>query len=410
MTALAAVAAACSPGEEAGPGVEQTAPVAADTSTEVVVTEEPIIVPEPGDPVPALLASMTVDDKIGQLLMPMIHGTASEASADDRALNLAAHGFATAEEIVANHRLGGVVYLGNNITSADQLRAFSRDLQAASDAATGIGLLLAVDQEGGTVNRMTDEVSVFPAASEFTGDPGRAREAAFVTGQQVQQQGVNVVLAPVADVQEPGDPGFIGDRSFGDDPQEVASMVAAAVSGLQDAGVAAAVKHWPGHGATRVDSHERLPTVDVERAQWDQRERVPFDAAIAADVAIVMVGHLALPNLDPAAVPATVSPVLVDGLLRQELGFDGVVMTDALNMGAVSAYGDDELAVAAVLAGVDVILVPPSLTAAVAGLQAAVADGRITEERLDAAVARVLRLKHDLGLLPAPAGGAAAEG
>lgn len=389
------LSAACTTGAETVlPGAEQ--PAAAAEATEEQAAPEVAVV----DPVPALLASMTVEQKIGQLLMPMVWGTSTETTAEERRLNLEAHGFETGAEIVAAYDLGGVVYLAANVSSASDLQGLSAQLQSTARQDTGIGLLLAIDQEGGQVARLTDEVTSFPAAAEFAGDPQRAKEAGYVTGQQVQQQGINVVLAPVADVIEAGQGSFIGDRSFGSDPAAVADMVAASVQGLQDSGVAAAVKHWPGHGATRVDSHDSLPTLDVDRQLWDQRERVPFDAAIAQDVAIVMVGHLSLPQLDPTAAPATVSPVLVDQLLRQELGFDGVVMTDALNMGAVKGYDRGELAVASVRAGVDIILVPPSLSAASGALIQAANEGQLPAEQLDAAVTRVLGLKHDLGLLP----------
>jgi beta-N-acetylhexosaminidase len=354
------------------------------------------------DPVPAVLASLSLEEKIGQLLMPMLFGRTASPTGDDAALNLAAHGAVSPVEIVGNHHLGGVIYLDDNIESAQQIRSLSRQLQAAATADSGIGLLVAVDQEGGRVSRLSDEVSLFPPAADLSGDADLVREASYVTGQQVQQQGVNVVLAPVADVVAPaGSESFINNRSFGDDPEVVSRMVGAAVEGLQQAGVAAAVKHWPGHGATPVDSHELLPTLDIGRDEWERRERLPFVEALARDVAIVLVGHLALPQLDASGDPATVSPTLVDGLLRTELGFDGVVMTDALNMGAVESIPQRELVVEAILAGADVVLIPPSLEEATAALTEAVEDGTISLERLDRSVTRVLRLKDQLGLLSA---------
>jgi beta-N-acetylhexosaminidase len=216
----------------------------------------------------------------------------------------------------------------------------------------------------------------------------------------VALQGVNVVLAPVADLNTAGTDGAIGNRSYGEDPQVVADMVRAAVGGLQDAGVAAAVKHWPGHGATEVDSHLSLPVLDITRTAWEERERVPFQAAIDEGVDIVLVGHLALPELDPAGDPATVSPVLIEELLRQQLGFDGVVMTDALNMGAVADIERGDLVVEAVAAGADILLVPPDLAVAYNAVIQAVESGRLPEERIDQAARRVLVLKNHLGLLP----------
>lgn len=352
------------------------------------------------DAIEAILAAMTPEEKIGQLLMPQVFGTDDQSLTEaQRRSNVEAHGYPTPSEIVAGHSLGGVIYLENNVVSAPQLRAFSASLQDSAMASTGIGLLIAVDQEGGRVSRISDEVSSFPPAADLGSDPALAREVGYVTGQQIQQQGVNVVLAPVADVVNPGNPGFIGDRSFGDDPASVATMVAASVEGLQTSGVAAAVKHWPGHGATAIDSHATLPTVDLDRSSWDERDRIPFDAAIKQGVAIVLVGHLAFPQLDPSGRPATVSPVLINELLRDELGFGGVVMSDALNMGAVADIPADELAVASLQAGIDVILMPPSVSRTSSALIAALGDGSITTEQLDAAVVRVLRLKQQLGLL-----------
>lgn len=408
VAVLGLVASACSgstgtgaTADQADQPAEATDATVADEPTETALVVEPEEPPEPRvDPVPDLLASLTVEQKIGQLLMPTLFGQASAVVGDDADLNLAAHGAANPSDIVVDHHLGGVIYLEDNIESAQQVRVMSRDLQDAAVADTGIGLLVAVDQEGGRVSRLSDEMSLFPPARSMSGDAELVRETNYVTGQQVQQQGVNVVLAPVADVIDPASPSFIDDRSFGADPGVVATMVGAAVDGLQQAGVAAAVKHWPGHGATPVDSHQLLPSLDIDRTLWEQRERVPFEEAIDRDVAIVLVGHLALPQFDPSGAPATVSPPLIEGLLRQELGFDGVVMTDALNMGAVGSIPERELVVDAVIAGVDIILIPPSLTEATSALAAAVADGRISQERLDQSVTRVLRLKDQLGLLP----------
>lgn len=380
--------------------------VGADDATSSIpigptVRLDPVVADDPADEVAALIDAMTVEEKIGQLLMPVLAGTsASDAKPSDASLNLAATGLEQPADIVDRYKLGGVLYLEGNVESAEQLQALSDDLQASSRSADGVGLLIAVDQEGGRVNRITDQVTVFPSASNMSGNVDAVREASYVTGQQLQRQGINVVLAPVADVVQTGQPGFIGDRSFGDDPQLVADMVEASVAGLQRSGVAAAVKHWPGHGATATDSHKSLPRLDVDRSSWEERERVPFDAAIASDVAIVVVGHLAVPGLDETGEPATVSPVIIEQLLRQELGFEGVVMTDALNMGAVGDFDTGRLAVDAVLAGADVLLVPPDLVAARDSLIEAVGSGEISTDVLDDAVARVLVLKRKLGLLP----------
>jgi beta-N-acetylhexosaminidase len=345
---------------------------------------------------------MTLEEKVGQLFMPVMSGSdATAVTSTERTENETVFGVSTPADIVSTYKLGGVIYLRQNILSADQVGTLSAGLQAAARAETGIGLLVAVDQEGGRVTRITDGVTVFPPAAVLAGDVDAVREAGYLTGRQVSGQGINMVLAPVADLNSAGTEGAIGSRSYGEDPALVADMVAAAVDGLQASGVAAAVKHWPGHGATPVDSHDALPELDIDRAAWDARERVPFEAAIDHGVAVVLVGHLALPELDPEGGPATVSTVLIDDLLRRDLGFEGVVMTDALNMGAVSGIDRGQVVVRAIAAGADIMLVPPDLPVAFEALVAAVEAGELDEARIDESVERVLSLKQRLGLLPA---------
>lgn len=383
------------------------------TAAPTTVTEPPTTLPPtalppttlppttlPPDPVETLVASLTVDQKVGQLLMPVLSGTSAVApTAAEAAANQRIAGVDSISEAMQSLHLGGVIYLGPNIGDADQVRTLSAEIdQAARSVLVPVGPFIAVDQEGGRVNRIRDGVQLFPSARDMSGDADAVRSAASTTAAGLVEQGINVVFAPVADLTS-GNAGVIGNRSYGDDPRLVAEMVVASVEGLQGAGVAAAVKHWPGHGATTLDSHEVLPSIDVDPATWRERERVPFEAAVDVGVAMVMVGHLALPGLDASGSPATVSSVLVDALLRSELGFDGVVITDALDMGAVEDQDRAELAVQAIEAGVDILLAPPDVVVAHQALVEAVESGRISAERLDASVERVLRLKQRLGLV-----------
>ena len=402
LLALAVAGCSASAGaQEADRPLLRSEPTVVPIELSPPTTSVPQTTVPPPDRAEELLAAMSLEEKVGQLFMPVLSGhDVATVSAEEERANREATGWATPGEVISAYHLGGIIYLANNIGTPDQVGLFSAGLQSVAHDDTGIGLLVAVDQEGGRVNRITDGVTVFPSAAVLSGDSEAVREAGYVTGLQVQGLGVNVVLAPVADVNRSDLDSFIGNRSYGDDPQVVADMVTASVTGLQDSGVAAAVKHWPGHGGTDVDSHRQLPILDVTRDGWDQRERLPFQAAVDNDVDIVLVGHLALPAIDPAGAPATVSPVLIDGLLRDELGFEGVVMTDALNMGAVADIDPGLLVVQAVAAGVDVLLVPPDLATAYRALHAAVETGEITESRLDQSVLRVLRLKEKLGLLP----------
>lgn len=380
--------------------------LSSSTTTAPVTTEAPTTQPTTTtteatttttvDPIDELVANLTLEQKAGQLLMPILAGTDPDVGS---ALNESVAGVATIREAVELYALGGVIYLGDNVESAAQLTALSAAIEEAAQVATpGIGALISVDQEGGRVNRITDGVEVFPSARSLAPDAVAVHEAAASTATALSAQGINIVLAPVADLTD-GNAGVIGNRSFGADPTVTAEMVVAAVEGLQGAGVAAAVKHWPGHGDTTLDSHVVLPTIGIDRLTWELRERVPFAAAVEANVAIVMVGHLALPGLDPSGQPATVSSILIEELLRADLGFEGIVMTDALDMGAVRDQDRGELVVQSIEAGVDILLAPPDLATAHAAIVDAVVTGRISEARLDASVARILRLKSELGLL-----------
>ncbi|MEZ5380101.1 MAG: glycoside hydrolase family 3 protein [Acidimicrobiales bacterium] len=391
LLAVGAVLAGCTGGQS-----ELTAPPSSTSTTAAPTSTTTTTVPtttttEPTttttiEPAVATLATMTLEQKVGQLLMPVIGGT----TADDSGSSLAAV------------HAGGVIYLGNNITDADQLTALSAGLQDRAVADTGVGLLVAVDQEGGRVVRVRDQVTVLPSARSYDGDVAAAAADATLSGSELRLQGINMVLAPVADLTD-STTSVIGNRSYSVDPLVASAMVSAVVDGYQAAGAASVVKHWPGHGPTEVDSHQSLPTLGISVEQWRAVDRVPFVAALDAGVDAVMVGHLAFPALDPSGDPATISPIVVQQELRDVLGFDGVVMTDALDMGAVDTLGSGELAVRSILAGVDLLLAPTDVEAAAAGLLAAVADGRLTEERIDQSVLRVLRLKAALGLPVGPA-------
>ncbi len=350
----------------------------------------------------AIVSKLTVEQKVGQLIVAALWGTDATAATGDEQLSNQAIGRAdTPAEVVIRQELGGVLFLRRNVVDGSQVATLSAGLQEAA-APSGIGLLIAVDQEGGRVNRVSNGTTSFQSARELAGNADAVRGAAAITAAEMLSMGVNVVLAPVADVTDRHD-GIIGDRSYGGDPQLVARMVMAAIDGLQTGdgfapGAAAAVKHWPGHGDTQVDSHRGLPVIGVDEATWRSRDLIPFAAAVDAGVDVVLVGHLSLPGIDPSGDPATISPVLIDGHLRRGLGFDGVVMTDALDMGAVAGLDQGELAVRSVLAGADILLAPPDVQLVGNALLEALSSGRLSMTRLDISVARVIRLKQKLGL------------
>lgn len=264
---------------------------------------------------------------------------------------------------------------------------------------------LAVDQEGGRVQRLKAPFTAFASAAVFgrIGDPGLVERAAAVTAAELRAVGINQVLAPVVDVVTSPANRVIGDRSYGSDPQLVADMAAAAVTGLTSGGVLATAKHFPGHGATTVDSHAALPVIDMTYPVWFHGDRTPFRAAIGARVPAIMVGHLAFLDLDPSGMPATLSEPIVGGVLRRGLRFDGLVMTDALVMAGVRGSAPvGEIAVLAFEAGADLLLMPADFELARGALLDAFASGRITEDRLDASVKRILRAKQWLGILQPP--------
>lgn len=274
-------------------------------------------------------------------------------------------------------------------------RRDDRELLDRLRAAAPFPLLVAADLEMGAGQHLAEATS-FPHAMAFgaTGDADLARRLGRLTALEARRAGINWVLAPVADVNSNPDNPIINVRSFGGDPERVAAFVAAFVRGCQEHGAIACAKHFPGHGDTSEDSHSRLATVRAAAQRLSALEWVPFRAAIAAGVESIMSAHLAVPALDPSGRPATLSaPILTDGL-RGALGYEGLVVSDALNMGGVAgAMAPERVAVEALKAGCDVLLMPPEPERALAAVLAAVASGELDEARIDRSLARVLALK-----------------
>ncbi|MFF5245603.1 glycoside hydrolase family 3 protein [Streptosporangium sp. NPDC000095] len=387
------------------------ADAAAPTGTTAVTpgVPETAVTPDPSAPpaasataeapgVEGVLAAMSVEEKVGQLFMPVLYGPSADTASGE---NQARFGVDTPAKMVARYRPGGVILFpwAGNVKNVRQVVALTNGLQKASPE---IPLLIGIDQENGKVSRLAPLVTPLPGASVIgaTGDVSLARRAAKVTGTELRALGVNLDFAPVADVNlNPRNP-VIGPRAYGSDPKKVAPMVAAAVQGFHDAGIGATAKHFPGHGDTAVDSHTGLPVIKHSRSQWNRLDAPPFAAAIGKDVDAIMSAHVVMPKLDPSGDPATLSKPILTGLLREKLGFDGVVSTDALDMAGVrKKYRDGDVAVRAIQAGVDLLLMPPDYREAHRALLAAVASGKISEARLDQSVRRLLKLKAARGLL-----------
>ncbi|MEU9704810.1 glycoside hydrolase family 3 protein [Streptomyces sp. NPDC047981] len=357
----------------------------------------------------ALISRMSLEEKVGQLFVMRVYG--HSATAPDQAdidLNLSEIGVRTAAELVEKYHVGGVIYFSwaHNTRDPHQIAALSNGIQRAALAQpTPVPALISTDQEHGIVCRVGEPATLLPGAMALGAGGSRsdAREAARIAGAELAAVGIRQNYAPVADVNvNPANP-VIGVRSFGSDPEAVADLVSAQVRGYQSAGVAATSKHFPGHGDTAVDSHYGLPTITHTRAQWTELDAPPFRSAIAAGIDSIMTAHIVVPALDPSEDPATLSRPILTGILREELGYDGVVVTDSLGMeGVRTKYGDDRVPVLALKAGVDQLLNPPKLDVAWNAVLKAVQDGELTEARLDESILRILRLKAKLGLFRRP--------
>ncbi len=365
---------------------QKTPPKKAPASAKLTPAEEKWVA--------ATLKKMTLEEKVGQLLLVYYFGGFLSTESEQ---------YKELLRQVEKNRVGGFVVqtrgspLGIERSQVYPTAVLANELQRHAK----VPLLVGADFERGTSMRLDEGTSLPQAmAVAATGSPKDAYAMGRITAMESRAAGVHCVFAPVADVNINPDNPIINTRSFGEDPQRVAEFVAAFVRGVEENGALATAKHFPGHGDTSTDSHLDLPTVKADRARLESVELVPFRAAIAAGVSTIMTGHLAVPAFEPNPdVPATLSPNILTGLLRKELGFDGVVITDALDMGGVTVrYPPAEVAVRSILAGADLLLVPPVPDAALEALKDAVKSGRIPIARIDEAVTRVLRAKAKLGL------------
>ncbi len=320
-------------------------------------------------------------DKIGQLFMVGFDGT---TVSDDLAA------------FINEYKPGGVILFSRNLESVEQIVELTNDLQRCSSHSP---LLIAIDQEGGRVSRLPKEFTIFPPC-ELLGrcnSSELAYAAAATTAKELRAVGINMNMSPVLDVNSnPANP-VIGDRAFGSTPEPVRELGLVTVGGLQHNGVVACGKHFPGHGDTTADSHKELPIVTAPRERLEQIELPPFRHAAAHGVATMMTAHVLYHALDHER-PATLSPLIIGTLLRQQLQYDGVVLTDDLEMHAIiDHYGIEEATVRSILAGCDMPLICQDRNrevAAIGALDKAVADGTISPERLKQSLVRVARLKQ----------------
>ncbi len=340
------------------------------------------------------LAKMTLDEKLGQMVMVYYWGrfTSTEDSDFHDLLR----------EVKENHIGGLILQAQRTPTGVERSQvyptaALSNELQRAAK----VPLLVAADFENGTAMRLADGTSLPSAmAVAATGDPHDAFTMGKITAIEARAAGLNWIFAPVADVNDNPDNPIINTRSFGEDPARVAKFVAQFVRGVQENGAMATAKHFPGHGDVNTDSHISVPVVPGDLAELNRVELVPFRAAISVDVGAVMSGHLVVPAFEPDKnVPATLSPRILTDLLRKKMGFDGIEVTDALDMAGVTAIDSPpNVAVRAINAGIDVLLIPPNPDAAIAAMKEAVESGELPVAKVNEAVRRILRAKAQLDL------------
>ncbi|MGH7717631.1 MAG: glycoside hydrolase family 3 protein [Gemmatimonadaceae bacterium] len=353
--------------------------ISAVTLLAVLLGGAPAATPAAASPwVERTLASLTLREKAAQMVMPWIPGG---SELEDEALR-------RAQRLVQRYAVGGfIVGKGEMHLTAHALRQLQQESK--------VPLLVSADLESGAAMRLLG-ATAFPShmALGATAEPELAYGQGRATALEARVLGVHVAFAPVADVNvNPLNP-IINTRAFGERPDRVADMVEAFVRGVQDGGMLAVAKHFPGHGDTRTDSHRALPVIQADRARLDSVELVPFRRAIAAGVGGIMTAHIALPRVTRGNEPATLSRPIVTGILRQELAFDGLVFTDALNMAGVSGYSQGEVVVRAIAAGADIVLQPPNTDLAVNAIVNAVRRGRISSARVDASVRRILAAKE----------------
>lgn len=350
--------------------------------------------PEPAaDPIQAKIDQMTLDEKIGQMVIIGLDGT---KASDD------------AVDMISDYRVGGFILYKDNIKSAKQTLTLLNMLKKLNvESAGGIPLWLSVDQEGGKVSRMPNEITSFPSAQSVGAANNDAYSYRFgqAIGLTLKSLGFNMNYAPVLDINSNPDNPVIGSRAFGADADTVSRHGIETMKGLQAERVAAVAKHFPGHGDTSVDSHLDLPVVDKSLKQLEQFELLPFVQAIKQDADAVMVAHLLLPKLDESN-PASLSKPVITGLLRDKLGYEGVVMTDDMTMGGIVKHRDiGEAAVLSVLAGTDIVLVGHNLNKQKQVLQAlkdSAVSGKLTEEMIERRVHRILSLKAKYALSDEP--------
>lgn len=304
------------------------------------------------------------------------------------------------KDLICNYKIGNVILFKHNIVSNSQLKKLCQDIQQLVREHTGHDAFIALDQEGGMVTRLEQDAANMPGAMAIaaTGNIENCYEAGKITGEQLKSVGVNFNLAPTVDINSNMDNPVIGVRSFGDEPEQVVSYAVAMTKGLLEGGILACAKHFPGHGDTNVDSHLGLPLIDKDIDELEQCELIPFRKVIEAGIPAVMTTHILFPKIETDNIPATMSRKIITGLLREKLGFSGLIVSDCMEMSAIKKYyGTVEGCIQAMNAGVDLIFL--SHTAMVArevsdALTKALESNKISMDDMNESVDKIIRYKE----------------
>lgn len=363
------------------------------------------------DEIQKIMDDMTVEEKVGQLFIVHAYGeTPTDTKYEETNLknNRGGKNF---KKIIEDYHIGGVIYFNwsHNIGTpldAEQVNGLSNGLQdIAMEQDHAIPLFISTDQEGGIVQRVTSPGTVFPGnmALGATRSVADATDSANVIGKELQSLGINTDFAPSLDVNMNAENPVIGVRSYSEDPELVSKLGISQIRGFQEQNIIASAKHFPGHGDTDIDSHSGLPVIDHDLETLKEVDLKPFQDAIDVGIDSIMTAHIVVPALDSSGLPATLSKPILTDLLREEMGYDGLIITDSLDMDGVNEYySPDQVAVEAVKAGVDVLLNPPDVEVAYNGVLEAVKSDEISEKRLDESVYRILSEKMDKGLFADP--------
>lgn len=351
-----------------------------------------------------LLADMTLEEKIGQLFIirpDALQPNLTPAQINASTKNGVTEFDAKMQKTLKKYPVGGLVLFGKNISTPTQLTAFIKDMQEQS----AVALFVGIDEEGGKVSRIAKspnfDVTQFESMQKIgeSGNVANAKNVGLTIGSYLKSYGFNLDFAPVADTNTNPDNIVIGDRSFGKAPDLVAKMVAAEIAGLHKSGIMSCIKHFPGHGDTKGDTHTGYVATEKTWGQLKECELIPFIHSLDA-TDMVMIAHITVPNITADKLPASLSVEMIKGKLRGELGYKGVIISDSMAMGAITqGYSSSEAAIKAILAGVDIILMPEDFVNAYNGIYTAVKNGIISEERIDESVLKILSLKERYHLL-----------